>query len=174
MATLSQATNQTISDQALISQNISDDELISLILHSDDVQGSLVTLQENLASTLQNIGHYNTGRSSQLRNDIGNNYIKVYAVFYLFILEEGAKFTSKGPPIDKIEEWIEQRGIVPEGKQTTRQLAFAISKHIKKYGLKPNPNLLTKLREDFKNDIIKIVAEQTKMILLSLISNRNK
>ena len=55
-----------------------------------------------------------------------------------FHFAENGRRPGKMPPVNKILQWIEFKHLVPRSNNgrvpTTRQLAFAISKHIAKYG----------------------------------------
>ena len=55
-----------------------------------------------------------------------------------FTYAENGRGPGKMPPVNKILKWIEFKHLVPRSNSgkvpTTTQLAFAISKHIAKYG----------------------------------------
>lgn len=64
-------------------------------------------------------------------------------------------YKSKQPPIEPIERWIKNKGIVPrniKGKFTSKRgLAFAISRSIKEKGIKPSLFFTKPFEKAFKN-----------------------
>lgn len=65
------------------------------------------------------------------------------------------KYTNKQPPIEPIERWIKNKGIVPrnsKGRFTSKRgLAFAISRSIKEKGIKPSLFFTKPFEKAFKN-----------------------
>ena len=85
-------------------------------------------------------------------------------------VEYGRK-AGKQPPITPIEEWIKIKPIIPKainGKvPTTKQLAFAISKSIGKYGTKPKSPLKNALNSPEATNIV----SEIKNLLIKQINN---
>ena len=68
-----------------------------------------------------------------------NNLFEVYFDLPLYFhFAENGRRPGKMPPVNKILQWIEFKHLVPRSNNgrvpTTRQLAFAISKHIALHG----------------------------------------
>jgi hypothetical protein len=63
-------------------------------------------------------------------NDI---YGSLTAFGYIGVLEDGRK-PGKAPPVGRIEQWINDRGILPKGKISRLQLAFIIARKISMLG----------------------------------------
>ena len=102
---------------------------------------------------------------------------------YWRYVEEGRK-PGKFPPIVKIQEWIEQKNILPRQENgklpTTKSLAFLISRKIANEGIEPGKQLeetmneLNKeyeqkfkdaLQEDFNDYSLQILEKINKMLL---------
>ena len=68
----------------------------------------------------------------------GNLFQLFFNLQDYFQYAEYGRRPGKMPPVNKILQWIEFKHLVPRSNNgrvpTTRQLAFAISKHIAKYG----------------------------------------
>ena len=56
---------------------------------------------------------------------------------YWEVVNDGARFSGKQPPISALVKWVRAKGISDPNK-TTRQIAFAIAQSIKKDGLQRN------------------------------------
>jgi hypothetical protein len=64
-----------------------------------------------------------------LEISIGENKGSLSGAEYIGVLEDGRK-AGKFPPVNKIEQWIKDKGIIPKGKTTTLQLAFIFARKI--------------------------------------------
>jgi hypothetical protein len=64
-------------------------------------------------------------------------------------------YKSKQPPVEPIERWIKNKGIVPRNSKgrfaSKRGLAFAISRSIKEKGIKPSLFFTKPFEKAFKN-----------------------
>lgn len=85
-------------------------------------------------------------------------------------VEYGRK-VGKQPPIEPIEEWIKIKPVIPKARNgkvpTTKQLAFAISKTIGKYGTKPKSPLKNTLNSPEATNIV----SEIKNLLIKQINN---
>jgi len=84
---------------------------------------------------LKNAGHSNTGTLARsLDYEIEESKRELTLVFYgadyLEYVDKGRRPGSKPPPIKPIKKWVKQKGIEPKA-------AYAITKKIGKYGIKP-------------------------------------
>lgn len=92
----------------------------------------------------------------------------------------GAKYPAHFPPPSAIEQWISVKPVIPRpgdnGKiPTPKQLSYAISKNIEKFGQKPFPALETtkeELRKMFEEDIAKALLEDMKYYVLNVMAGK--
>lgn len=79
--------------------------------------------------------------SGRLKNSIsavsGRDSIQIKMEEYGIFVQGGRKRGDKGVPIDALLKWIQQRNIKSRD-MTDRQLAFAIQRNIKKFGIRPS------------------------------------
>lgn len=99
--------------------------------------------------------------------------VGIKALYYYKIIDEGAKFTSKMPPVDAIKKWLQsEKGKIRNTKKAifkreknrkriekidNNSLAWAIAKSIKKRGLKPTrfwTKALNNLKKNAKKDLV--------------------
>lgn len=103
-----------------------------------------------LRRELRQEGHYLTGKTAQAVTLKTEQTVSGYRIFMeqtptIAVLEEGAKYTTKAPPLKVIKEWVEQRGLPrTQSGRTSRsksltvlqsQAAFRIRRAILKEGL---------------------------------------
>jgi hypothetical protein len=68
--------------------------------------------------------------SNSLQYRIDDSGLTIYSTEkYFTVLETGRK-PGKRPPIDVVEKWIVDKGIIPDGGISTRSLAFLIARKI--------------------------------------------
>lgn len=86
--------------------------------------------------------------------------LSFYLEDYWKYLEDGTK--PHFPPIDKIEEWIKVKPIIPDSRTgkvpSTKQLAYLIGRKISKEGTKPTHVLEKTLESDLVNQITEEVS----------------
>lgn len=92
-----------------------------------------------------------------IRYEVSSGTLRVYALGYSYFLEFGRK-PGKRPPTAAIAQWIEDKGIVPDGKISKKSLAFLIAKKIGEKGSliyqQGGSDLLSGIiNEDLINDI---------------------
>lgn len=94
-----------------------------------------------------------------------NTVISIFMEDYFVWVQSGRLPGKKGVPIDAIEEWIKNRGLLGRDKKgrfiKRRSFAFAIQKNIKKFGIRPS-NFLDRSLDKIENDqrIIDELGEQ--------------
>jgi hypothetical protein len=72
--------------------------------------------------------------SNSLQYWIDESGLTIYSTEkYFTVLETGRK-PGKRPPIDVVEKWIVDKGIIPDGGISTRSLAFLIARKIGEEG----------------------------------------
>lgn len=104
--------------------------------------------------TLENTASY--------KIEIGKSWFELsfYLEDYWKYLENGTK--PHFPPIQKIEEWIRVKPIIPSATSgkipTTKQLAYLISRKISRVGTKPTHILEKTLESDLVNKITEAVS----------------
>ena len=119
---------------------------------------------------VQNNASGNLSGTASYTCNFDGRHFEVY-----FILEEYWKYVEYGrksgkfPPLNKIEEWIRIKPIVPSSKSrkipSTKQLAFLISRSIAKNGtkaykpLKETLDSADSLIEELSNEIINQIEE---------------
>lgn len=114
----------------------------------------------------KNIGEHiasgNLANTASYQCKFNGKYFEVY-----FLLENYWKYLENCtkphfPPIDKIEEWIRVKPIVPRAitdkVPTTRQLAYLISRKISINGTKPTKILQKTLNS--REDLVEAIAEE--------------
>ena len=78
-----------------------------------------------------------------------------------FPYAENGRGPGKMPPVNKILKWIEFKHLVPRSNNgrvpTTTQLAFAISKHIAKYGTQGKHLIQQTVDETYDNLVDRLV-----------------
>lgn len=110
--------------------------------------------------------------------EYGNNCYKIIFDLpsYWYYVEKGRK-SGKFPPINKIEEWVKIKPIIPtsyNGKiPTTKQLSFLIARKIAKKGTKPQ-NTLEKVFTENKSEIEIILKKANQKIIKSIFDYMNK
>ena len=84
-----------------------------------------------------------------------------------FQFAENGRRPGKMPPVNKILQWIEFKHLVPRSNNgrvpTTTQLAFAISKHIAKYGTQGKHLLQETIDSTYNNlvdQLVNLITEQ--------------
>lgn len=105
--------------------------------------------------------------SGKLQNSItavsGRDSISISMEDYGEFVQSGRRKGAKGVPISALIDWIRERRIKPRD-MTERQLAFAIQRNIKKFGIRPSnwfDNAIDKLFDDPKLlDLISDNVEQ--------------
>lgn len=101
-------------------------------------------------------GQFEEDLSSEINEGEGKVNIKIKGSYYTYWLENGRK-PGKLPPIDAIEQWIEDKGI--QSELSKDRLAWAIAKSMQKKGTIKRPglvsNVITKERID---ELIKSVG----------------
>ena len=102
--------------------------------------------------------------------------LSFYLEDYWKYLEEGTK--PHFPPVDKIEEWIRVKPIIPSsinGKvPTTKQLAYLISRKISRTGTKPThileKTLNSSLVDQITEEVSKLIVNQANKMINDEIS----
>ena len=94
--------------------------------------------------------------SGKLQNSISavsnRDSISISMEDYGQYVQTGRRRGAKGVPISALLDWIRERNIKPRD-MTERQLAFAIQRNIKKFGIRPSnwfDNAIDKLFDDPK------------------------
>ena len=94
--------------------------------------------------------------SGKLQNSISavsnRDSISISMEDYGQYVQSGRRRGAKGVPISALLDWIRERNIKPRD-MTERQLAFAIQRNIKKFGIRPSnwfDNAIDKLFDDPK------------------------
>jgi hypothetical protein len=151
-------------------EGVTGDDLIKAILAGPGIREVFVLTENILKNTLKSEGLSNTGKSGEITVEVGLDGINIYAAYYLYILEEGAKYSSKMPPVDDIQRWVEQKGI---GGNDPRSVAFAIAKSIQKKGLEPHPGLLDQMREGFLKEFKEAAAKNLKAAILGMFKKHS-
>lgn len=101
--------------------SVSTRELISKFL--EQVRNDII--QEHLAQ-----GQRVTGRTLEsLEISVNDSKGVLYGAGYIGVLEDGRR-PGKFPPVSKIEQWIKDRGIIPNGKISIASLAYLMARKI--------------------------------------------
>ena len=82
--------------------------------------------------------------------------LQIVSEYYLKYIDSG-RLPGSFPPPDVIIQWIRDKGIVPEGPMTEKQLAFLIGRKIATDGI-PATNILEITYERIYNNIDTIVT----------------
>lgn len=69
----------------------------------------------------------------EMKINFGDDFGELVGNHYWYYLVHGRK-PGKMPPIDSIQEWVEKKGIVPDGNISLRSLAFLIARKIGREG----------------------------------------
>ena len=143
---------------------------------TQDIQSICAELLERYKNEVLNSGHKASGElvnTARYLTKWDGKYFELY-----FQLEDYWKYLENGtkphfPPIDKIEQWVRVKPVVPksvDGKiPTTRQLAFLIAREISKNGTKATKLLQSTL--DGADDLINRLAEAFEKQLEEEINN---
>jgi len=95
-------------------------------------------------------GNWEKSLSTEVTESAGKYHGKLEGANYTYWLEHGRK-AGKYPPIKAIRQWIDDKGIIPDGI-SKNSLAFLIARKIATEGTKARPGLvsdvLTKNRID--------------------------
>lgn len=136
---------------------------------TDDINTICAELLERYKQGIKNSGHYASGELTNTARYIttwNGKYFELY-----FNLQDYWKYLENGtkphfPPVNKIEDWIKIKPIVPQavnGKvPSTKQLAFLIARGISKNGTKPTKILQNTLdgADDLLNRLVEAFEEQ--------------
>lgn len=136
---------------------------------TDDINVIVSDLLERYKQAVNDSGHYASGnlvRNARYLTTFDGRYFEIS-----FLLEDYWKYLENGtrphfPPIDKIEEWIRIKRIVPQtiGRRvpTTRQLAYLIGREISVKGTKPTKLLQKTIDEsdDLLDKLADIITNQ--------------
>ena len=104
----------------------------------------------------------------------GQTVIELIAEQYSQWVQSGRLPGRKGVPIDALEKWIKERGLVGRDKRgrfiKRRSFAFAIQNNIKKFGIRPS-NCLDVALETIGNDprIMELLENESYEELIDLI-----
>jgi len=104
----------------------------------------------------------------------GQTVIELIAEQYSQWVQSGRLPGRKGVPIDALEKWIKERGLVGRDKRgrfiKRRSFAFAIQNNIKKFGIRPS-NFLDVALETIGNDprIMELLENESYEELIDLI-----
>lgn len=97
----------------------------------------------------------------------GNLFELYFNLPNYFPFSENGRRPGKMPPVNKILKWIEFKHLVPRSNNsrvpTTVQLAFAISKHIAKYGTQGKHLLQETIDSTYNNlvdQLVNLITEQ--------------
>lgn len=131
----------------------------------------------------KNRGIGNKVSSGGLRNSVevvvktgteGEQVMDIMMLDYWQWVQSGRLPGKKGVPIDKIEQWIKDRGILgrdAKGKFIKRRsFAFAIQNNIKKFGIRPANFIDASIEKIEKNNkIIELLGDATLEDLINTI-----
>lgn len=114
-----------------------------------DINNIVSQIAEAYRAALRNAGKVASGNLVNFTYNIQQDDRYFTVIFnlpeYWKYVENGRKPGAKFPPIDKIEQWIQIKPIVPRaisGKiPTTKQLAFLIARAIHTNGIQPTKAL---------------------------------
>ena len=106
-----------------------------------EIQGLLAELQQISIVAMAQTGVKKTSDlSKSVKYYITKDGIKMSVLQYYPWVSDGHLVKRRSHvrrvPIDALVEWIKRRGLVPRGRQTVNQLAFAIQTAIWKRGIK--------------------------------------
>ena len=136
---------------------------------TDDINTICAELLERYKQGIKDSGHYASGELTNTARYIttwNGKYFELY-----FNLQDYWKYLENGtkphfPPVNKIEDWIRIKPIVPQavnGKvPSTKQLAFLIARGISQNGTKPTKILQNTLdgADDLLNRLVEAFEEQ--------------
>lgn len=109
-----------------------------------------------------------------IKQSQGQTVIELIAEQYSQWVQSGRLPGRKGVPIDALEKWIKERGLVGRDKRgrfiKRRSFAFAIQNNIKKFGIRPS-NFLDVALETIGNDprIMELLEDEAYEELIDLI-----
>lgn len=131
----------------------------------------VIERNKELVSRYNSMGLKASGKfEKELRYDASDTQATIYAPPHVGAMVGGRKQTStttKGSPTlrEVIREWIDDKGIVPDGKISKDSLAYLIARKIHNQGIKvPGPyndgTLITSVITDEKiNDLLKQISQ---------------
>lgn len=143
---------------------------------TEEINTICAELLERYKQSIKDSGHYASGElanTARYYTKWNGKYFELY-----FNLQEYWKYLENGtkphfPPVDKIENWIRVKPIVPQavnGKvPSTKQLAFLIARGISNNGTKPTK--LLQQTVDGADDLINRLVEAIEQQLQEEINN---
>lgn len=171
MATFKEVLTKQQAEDMARKESITGQDIVNVMLSSPDVKKVLVLTEDVLKQSLKDQQVSNTGESGNLRYEINVTGIKVYAVYYLYVLQEGANYKDKMPPVEAILKWVNDKGI---GGSDPESVAFAVAKSIQRHGLKPHPDLLKEWEAAFRTEMKKVLAKSMKEAAKKYLTGGNK
>ena len=104
-----------------------------------------------------------------VRQEVSNNVLRIYALDYIFYVENGRK-AGKRPPTAPIEQWITDKGLILEGI-SKKSLAYLIARKIGEEGTTAYKQGGTDLAEGILTDELK--GEIQSQLILTFRQNVN-
>ncbi len=105
--------------------------------------------------------------AKSIRFEADKNGVRVFANDYFYYLENGRK-PGKRPPRNVIKEWLQVKGIKPQGKITLDSLAFLIQRKIGEKGTIIHQQGGSRLLEDV---VTKELIDNVKVQLMMAFRN---
>lgn len=137
---------------------------------TQDISNVCTELLERYKSEIKNSGHNASGElanTASYKVKWDGKYFELY-----FSLQDYWKYLENGtkphfPPIDKIEQWVRVKPIVPQAMNgrvpTTKQVAYLIARSISIKGTKPTQILQKTV--DNADDLISVLVDAITNVL---------
>lgn len=136
---------------------------------TNDIKTIVGDILERYKQAVKDSGHYASGnlvKNARYLTAFDGRYFEI-----TFVLEDYWKYLENGtrphfPPVDKIQEWIRVKRVVPKAVNgripTTKQLAFLIGREISKNGTQPTKLLQKTIDgcDDLLEKMIDIITSQ--------------